>query len=698
MRTRILILLTALLSCAYAAWSQEPIRPEIDVQQFVEELFQIQDEDVNYDDLYESLFQLYTNPIDLNNTNKNQLGTIFQLNINQINNLVSYIDQNKPLLSIYELQVIPDFDNQTIENIRPFMVVNGPNDNKAQGSLIKRITNEENTFLILRSSQVLEEKQGYIREDSGRYLGSPNQIYGRFQSSHSNDFSIGLTFEKDAGEMFTWDKEKAQYGFDYYSFHVYLQNKGNFKKISIGDYQMQFGQGLVLGSGFNAGKGSETITTVKRSNSGIRAYKSVLESGFMRGAAFTYSIHKNIDVSPFFSRIKQDANVQSTLENDGLDEFDGLLEYISSIQNTGFHRTYSELDNRDQITETNYGVNLTYNNSSNKNFEAGVTYIGTNYSTSIQKTANNYNQFEFRGDNNYNIGVFSNYNFQNFLLFGEAARSKSGGMAYIGGLMGSLSPIVSTSLVWRKYDKDYHTFYGNSFGEGSRVINEQGLYWGLKITPSRKYTISIFYDYFSFPWLKFRVEAPSDGYEYLARFTYKPYKKVNMYLQYRSQSKELTLSQEGQNIKNLEAGVKNTILGNLTFNVNPNIGLSSRVQYSDYTIDNVKTSGVTIVQDLNVKVSKFKISARFAIFDTDDYENRQYVYEKDLLYTFSIPAYSGVGTRNYLLLQYKPTRKITLWAKYGIYRFQDRDTVGSGNEAVLGNQRSELKFQIKYKI
>ena len=53
--------------------AQEYPREEIDLEDFIEELFQQQDEDIDYEDLYESLFQYYRNPLNLNRVNREEL-------------------------------------------------------------------------------------------------------------------------------------------------------------------------------------------------------------------------------------------------------------------------------------------------------------------------------------------------------------------------------------------------------------------------------------------------------------------------------------------------------------------------------------------------------------------------------------------------------------------------------------------------
>jgi hypothetical protein len=689
-RVASVITIISLLS-RFQAEAQYAARPEIDIQSFIESLFQVPDADVNYDDLYETLYQLYSNPINLNNTSKNELNSLYQLNINQINNLINYIEDHGPLLSIYELQIIPGFDSATIESILPFVEVRSAGDQSTRGNILERIWNEENNYLLIRSERIIQKQEGYKRTDSTKYLGSPHKIYARFRVNHTKDFSAGFTIEKDAGERVVWDQAHQQYGFDYYSFHLFLEEKGNLKKIALGDYQMQFGQGLVIGSGFNPGKGAETITTVKRGNSGIRAYTSALETSFMRGIGFTYRIN-SFDITPFYSRLKQDGVIRS---GDQAGEYE---EYISSIQDIGMHRTYSELASKKRIQEQSFGVNVTFNDLKSKNLQAGITYIHNQFSVPIAKTPNNYNQFEFKGNQNDNLGLFANYNWHNLLLFMEGAASKSGGTAFVGGFMGSLSPIISMSLSYRNYSKEYHSFYGNSFGEGARNINETGIYWGIKIEPSRKISLSAYYDRFKFPWLKFGVNAPSQGFEFLIRANYNFNRSIKAYVQFREESKQETLSIPDSNTQTLAEGIKRSYAANLNLTANKMITLKSRVQLSTYDQLGIQTKGMAVIQDFNIKWNKWKISARVALFDSEDYENRQYVYEKDLLYVFSIPAYAGQGTRSYLMLQYKASRKLVFWLRYGSYKYRNVDTIGSGLNQIKGSTKSDLKFQIRYKF
>jgi hypothetical protein len=678
--------------------AQEYPRKEINIDNFVQDLFGQQEEDLDYEDLYESLFQLYTHPLNLNTATRDELAATYILSEEQLNHFFEYRKLNGKLLSIYELQAISSFDLPTIYKLLPFVEVDDDGLQADNRSFWERIKAEPNHYLLLRYDQVIETKKGYTRPDtnsqgelSQRYAGSPGRIYARYRISHSKDFSLGFTIEKDAGEQIIWQPTSKRYGADFFSFHAMLQNKGHWKNITIGDYQIQAGQGLVLSSGFTVGKGAETITTVRRNNVGTRPYTSVLESGFFRGMSATYG-YKNFDITAFYSNVRRDAAMSTA--KDTLSEAE---DYVSSLQATGFHRTASEIRAKGNVTEQTIGANILYNHFRN-NLQIGSTFLQTFYSTTLLRKPTSYNQFEFNGRQHYITAVNYSYVWQNFNFFGETALTQSGGTGLVTGFLSSLTPKVELSMVYRNYSKDFQSLYGNAFGENTRNSNEKGMYWGFKVQPIRKITIAIYYDKFSFPWLKYRVDAPSQGHEYLGRITYKPTKTILLYAQYRQESKEMNQANNTTPIDFLAQAIRRNFLFNIEYPATRYVSLKSRMQGSSFRQSSAPTFGYAIVQDLSVDVGRWKASTRFAMFDTYDYDNRQYVYEKDVLYAFSIPAYYGRGTRKYLLVQYQISRKIEVWARYARTDLRNQKSISSGLEEINKPHRSEVKVQVRYKI
>lgn len=667
---------------------------EINIDTFIEELFALQDEDVNYDDLYESLFQLYTSPVDLNLATFEDLSSLYLFNPLQIESFLRYRSLNGPLLSLYELQAVPHLDLATIRRIRPFVTIGSSGQNRLKG-LFRRVIEENNNYLIVRTERTLEQARGYTPPDtsanggvSSRYAGDPFKHYARFRVSHPNDFSFGFTMEKDAGEAWQWNNQNRVYGADFYSFHGQIKNQGHLKSINVGDYQLQMGQGLVFGAGFAAGKGGETLLTVKRNSVGLIPYSSVLETGFFRGAATTYAIGK-WEVTGLVSRMRQDGTVRTDTLSD-LPE-----EYISSILGTGFHRTPTELAGRNQVVEHGTGGSVLYKGGT---FQAGITALLTHFSTPIQKRPALYNQFEFAGKTNQVGSIHFSKIWQNTQFFGEVARSSSGGSGAIGGMMISLTNQLGVSMVTRNYDRDFHSFYARSFGEGSRNINERGIYWGLKWKATSRLQFTTYYDRFSFPWLRFNVDAPSQGHEYLAMATYSLSRLTRAYVQFRQQSKAINGSTISNNVQLPVQGKKENLVINVDHDTGHLLSFKSRVQLSRYGREGSSTAGFAVVQDVNLQFNRWRLSSRVAMFDTDDYDNRQYVYEKDVLYAFSIPAYFGRGLRSYLMAQYQVSKKLTVWGRWSKFSFRNAEKISSGQQEINGQMKNDFKLQLKISL
>jgi hypothetical protein len=674
------------LGIGYAVGQDYP-RKEIDLSRLVEDLVGFQDQDADYEEIYENLVQILTNPIDLNTASAEQLRILHILSEKQIQQLIHYRNTQGRLISIYELQAIPNFDLPSVYKLLPFVRVMDPK-NQLNTSLTQRMFAANNGYLLTRYERTLETKEGFNKQKENAdkiFKGSADRQYLRFRTSKPGDFSLGFTGEKDAGEQFLWSPSKKQYGFDFISAHAQIINKGKLKNLIVGDFQCQFAQGLILGNAFGLGKGAETITTTRRSNIGFLPYSSVNESGFYRGASATFEVKKNILVSTFYSHTNRDASIQEN-ETNGTS--------ISAFQFTGLHRNETEIDKRKKIEEQSYGFVLNY---SAGRVDGGLILHGIDFGQPVYKTPSVYNRFTFSGTRNTSTGVFLNYTVNNITFFSEAARSAGGGIGAIAGVLGSIHKNLDISMVYRKYAKSYYSFYANPFSENSQPQNETGFYWGWKYNWKRKYTLAGYTDLFKFPWLGYRRYAPSEGYEWLLRASYQPSRKILMYVQAREESKARNFS-GNQNLYQINQGIKKNYWFNVDYGISEHLKLKTRAQLSTYTANGHTSKGVVLLQDINFNFGRFEISARHALFDTDDFDNRQYVYENDVWMAFSLPAYYGVGIRNYLLLQCKVSKSLSLWMRYSRTRYTDRDEIGAGLDAIAGNIRNDLKFQALFRF
>ncbi|QNF35553.1 helix-hairpin-helix domain-containing protein [Adhaeribacter swui] len=694
-------LVVFLIFAGHFSFAQEMPRPTINLELLAQELLtQPDNTNQEYEDVYESLIQYYQQPINLNKTSREELESLFILTPMQVNGFLEYRKQNSPILTLYELQVIPGFDLPTIYKLLPFVVVPEGNLLTQIKPLWSRMRQEENQYLLVRYDRTLQQRKGYTVPDTSstgkiasRYQGSPNKYLVRYRNSHARDYSVGFTAEKDAGEQLIWDKNTRRYGLDFYSAHLQLYNQGKFKTLALGDYQVQFGQGLLLAGGFAVGKGAETITALRRSNLGIRPYTSVLESTFFRGGAFTYKLGA-WEVTTFYSRKNLDGNVQ-TGNDTIITQTEEIDDSFSSIQATGFHRTLTEINSKHRIAEQVIGGNVIFRDQKTP-LTIGVTALRTQYSAARQPLQRQYNQFDFTGQQLTNVGTHYSYNWQNLNFFGETARSASGGWGTINGLLASLSAQVETSILYRNYGRNFHSFYGNAFGENTRNNNERGWYFGLKVKPLAQWELTAYHDIFTFPWLKYRVDAPSSGHESLVRLQYKPTKTAVLYAQFRTENKGRNAPVITQQIDFVSPAIRHSFLLYLDYTPMPKLNLRSRVQKSTFTLEGKATQGYFMAQDLNLDLRKWQFSTRYGLFDTDDYDNRQYSIERDVLYAFSVPALSGIGTHYYFLTQFKAGAHLDFWVKYAATQYRRQKTIGSGLEEIQGNQREDVRLQMRY--
>lgn len=668
-----------------------PVNEEL-FQQRIESLAEEAEEELDYSELIEELEIFLRNPINLNFATADDLRRLFFLNDIQINNLLNHISMFGRLLSIYELQSVEGFDQETIRLLQPYVTV--AEERFRRHFRLDDMLREGNSQFFLRYQQLLEEQRGFSpiepeeleANPNARYLGSPFRLYSRYRFTYYNNLSIGMTAEKDPGEEFFRGTQSN--GFDYYSGHVYVRDFGRLRAAVVGDFQVQFGQGLTLWSGLTFGKSGEAVD-IKKNGLGLRPHTSVDENNFMRGTGVTVGFG-DFELTGFFSSKSRDANV---LE---MDTVTGEALVITSLQQTGLHRTPRELENKNAVQERVYGGHLAWKRN---NLNLGATAYRMELGAEFQRNLSFYNQFDFNDRTNTNFGFDYNYISRNFNFFGEAAMSENGGYALLNGVMMSLDPRLSVSLLHRKFSKDYQSLFAAAFSENTRVVNEDGLYLGINARLSQQWRISAYADHFSFPWMKFRTYLPSKGYEYLVQVNYRPSRGTEMYARYRNKNKPLNSEDPGM-IRHLEDVVRQNFRFHISYPISPSFTLRNRIELVDFRFGERKEKGFTIYQDVIYRSfsSPLAVTLRYALFDTDGFDSRIYVYENDVLYASSFPYYADKGSRAYVLVRYRLNRNIDLYARLAQTWYSNRDSSGSGLDRIEGNTRTEIKAQLRIRF
>jgi len=660
----------------------------IDFEKIVEDLLPVQEEDFNYSDLYDRLFSLYVNHLDLNLAGREDLQSLYLLSDEQIDRLLEYRQKYGSMLSEYELLTIDGFDRELVNRLLLFIDI-GPQEGGAQ-QFMSKIPSPAQHDLLIRVGRVSELSEGYLTQDSlNRYTGRPWHTMVRYTLACKGSYSLGFTVEQDPGEQLAWEPKAKKYGLDYYSFHAMIENRGIVKRFIVGDFALDFGQGLLFGSGFRTGKGVNAVQGIRRNNLGIKPYRSVFEHRDFSGAALTLSAG-HFSFTAFGSYVSRDAFVR----NDSIYDPD---PYVTYLQNTGLHRNNRELAARNSLTEKTAGINMQFA-THNRKFVVGVNGVKTVFSRAVLPDPRKYNQFAFSGNENAVGSVYANVILKNISFFGETGMSESGGMGVVGGVLAGLSSYAELSVVYRNYNRNFHTFYGNAFGEDYRNNNEKGLYMGLKVIPTRNLFFTFFYDRFHFPWLRYRADGPSDGFEGMALADYKPSNSLSFRLVYRVKERELNDDKDQNPFHKLEPGLKQWVRLDMDLKPRGIFSTRSRVMMNSYRFCSGMSKGYLIAQDVSLTGRVLFIRGRVSYFSTDDYDTRQFVYEHDLLYVYSVPFFYGHGWRYYLVGGMHAGPRWTFWFKMAQTRYLDRESVGSGLNEIQGNVKTEYRLQMRIRF
>ncbi len=618
--------------------------------------------------LLDELIPLLENPIPINTANEADVAQLFFLTPTQQANLIQHRELYGDYLSEYELAMVDGFNENLARLVATFFSF------EEAPSKINR-NNRLRHEALIRTTGLAQDQRGYLDR---KYEGSKQRLYLRYRMS-SNRLNVGLTAEKDPGEAFLAGSNA--YGFDYLSGFVSYKLPSDNLQLIVGDYIVQWAQGLSIWQGFAMGKTSD-VEQIARLNEGIKPYGSTNENNFMRGIAAKFSSNK-FTAMPFVSYKQYDAKIDTT----------GGLRTFASLQDTGLHRTESEISNERSLLGLTIGTKLNYRHN---NLRVGVSFLNQQFDAVMQASNQVYAQHFFKGNNLNNVSINYQYNFNKLFVFGESASSFSG-LASLNGILYQPTGTVGISLLLRNIEKEYNALRATAFTESARVNDEHGLFAGIRISAIPNLTIRAYADFFQFNWVKYTTSAPGRGQEYQLQADYKikPDWNVDARIFYEAKPKKLSEGEVGKDV------LQQRLLNRIQLNgmLNNNISIRTRVELSEY-VHKTYSFGYIVAQDVgyNNKSNWFKSWLRIAYFNIDDYNSRIYTYENDLLYQFSVPSFYGEGIRSYINLTAKIKHRWQCWLKLGHTVYLNRNTIGSGYSLIEGNKHTEMKLQLRYKI
>ena len=641
-----------------------------DVNQFIEKRSKdIEDLEISEEakeEWLETLHSFALTPLNLNNATETQL-QILGLNDFQIFSLQHYIRETGELLSIYELSHINGFDSETINLIMPFIYVR-KTDWKPP-LRFDSIAKYNRQDLRLQYRQVLEQSQGYLRTDGKGYQGQPFSTTLRYNFNYFDRLQFSVVADKDAGEPF-FDSLQP-YGFDHYSIQLTLKQIGILDQLTLGDYRLNFGEGLALSQGFSLSY-LNTDAIVKKRSYGITPHRSSSETDHNRGIAANIDV-LNANLFVFASASRND--------------------YSGNLMTTGLHRTPHEIETKDSTTTRMAGLHWAYDR---KGLQIGLTAFAYAYKDSLHHQSRDYQQYYFEGKQNSVYSINASYLFKQMRVFGETAVSQNKATAMLFGLQFNLDYKTTLSVSYRNYDKRFQNHYASALSAQSRISNEKAINFAFAHRVSSVFRYYLGCDLFRFPFSTYQSTLSANGFKIKTELIYTPTEQSSIRFLSKLNSRQRDDKNDMPNLKS-----ENYFLAQLTVEhaFNDFIALNARSAYCINRFETASKGMYFYLESLfTLPRLPLKLNLRYAYFDTDDYDSHFSIYEYNLPLSFSTVSVYDKGHRAYIFLRCNLFQDIQLSMRYALTLFSEKQSISSGNDLINSNHKQDIGVQLYFKF
>ncbi len=609
---------------------------------------------------------LLSNPININYASAIELQYIPYIDSKTARTIIKQRETYGYFFSKKELYSIKEIPIDLITKILPFLKIGeelkDTPENKKSEFFYSGIRRNVKVNYRSRFIYDLQQRQGF---KDGSYKGSPLLTYSRLKVKLGKNISSGILIQKDAGEISL---------IDFLSFFLEIKNFSIFDNITLGDYQLHFGNGLTFSGGYGNSKGSNAILLSATKYFLSTPKNSSAENNFYRGITLSSTIN-NFHLSSFVSINKLDAVID--------------LESNEIVSNpvSGYHRTINEIASKNKSSETLYGASLGYDLTANIN--TACLFYHSYFSNAIAQTTTNKSGSDF----NY-FSFFTKFDFEDFNLNAEAA-SDINHISFFGYVTFDASKHLTLVSSIRNYPFNYFNLHGAGFGEKSNSCsNETGYYTGLRWRTDFG-VINFYFDQFYYPHLSTNVPLSSSGNEFLFDISSHLAKHINLRLKLKREIKET--SAEIVNLRRVITGLKYSSKIDLTINITNSLKIKDIFDYNNYYLKmtNLREDGFLFSQAIYYSSrSNLNIQSRICIYKSYSINSAIYEYENDLPGYLTGNIFIGEGMRWFFIFSYEVLKSFNISLKYSETIKPKDKAISSGDAKIDGNLDNRLEVQL----
>ncbi len=633
---RVAVTITVMLSVSDAEYSSaQSAEGDVREENLLESVL------TNSDDVADIL-----TPIDINRATTEDLLSITGVDEGSAASIIAYRKRNGSIRSFDDLWRVDGMTSELFSALLRHIRV--PEDNNFHG--------EGMSYFSLSPQRAPLFKDAY-----GDY-GISN--FQRFSLSYRNLEAYAVT-DKDPGE--------GGYA-DFYSMALTARRVWLFSAISIGDYALSLGNGLLFSSGGMVSKSAGAISPLFAARAySLKPYRSRGENKFLRGGALSLDAGA-FGITAFVSSKKLAARFDST----------GL---ITSIDYSGLHLPTSRPGSRNNLAERIAGGIIHYDAEA---LTAGVSAVYFHYDRAFRHCY----EKEVLALESFGRLRADSFAFSGELLLDKLVSFASnisldyGDARFAVGVRDLRSRIVQN--------------YSGPLSESFPTNPEQGIYFGATVRPVDIVKLGFYYD-------RFRIFSASgepersgeeifvDSYVSFSREKLFEGSGTIIYLRYRYKTKEDSYvpSADFPVALSVIAGSKQSFRIDFRHRFNPVFSFRARTERIFLSSGE---KGEMILFDSGWRFGGTSLDSRICFYRTDSYASAFYTVEKNLPHVMDFTFLYGDGARLFLLGNWEATRSLTVGIKMSrdIYNRTREVSVGSGSKYVPG--LTELSLELCYTI
>ncbi len=658
-------------------------------QEYCDILLEENDEDEESAALvYEQLSDIASHPVNLNAVSREDLEAMYFFDSRQVDAILDYVSHYGPVRSKGELSMIPFLDAArsgllaclTFLGEMPECTLHGLDSlmfRAGAAEFARHVNASAKGGELVASARIpFYERRG----DRSGYVGYKYRHWLRFNYAVDSHLKVGAVAAQDAGEPFFFGKNK--WGYDYYSAYLQVKRRGFLENLVVGNYRMRTALGLVMNSSLGFGKSFGT-GTLHSPASVLTPHTSRSSAAFLQGAAATFAVSRQLKSTVFASLRRIDAS----LDEDG---------NIVTVLKTGYHRTASELERKNNASQASAGANVEYRG---KAFRVGATALWNHYNRPMKPWKNGspvsqlYRRYYPSGTDFFNASVNYGYSYGKTLVVeGETAADGNGCVATVNTLKWQPHRRLSVTGIQRYYPYKFCATLGRSFSEGGSNRNENGIYVGAEWQTCDWLSLSGYSDAAYFQWPRYGTTGSGHSFDNQLQAVCKLSPSSTLLLRFRVRlcEKDDNTAQRLRYRHDRRMRAAYTVVdGRFSWKTQVD------VSWSQFTSGSL---GGMVGETAVIAVKPWKIVVVTAYFRTKDYYSRVYAYERSTPYNMSFMSFFGHGCRAYALAEVSLPLNLTAVAKLGFTRYFDRDTIGSSLQTIDSPSQTDLDIMLMWRI